>query len=101
MNRNKQTELLGGIFTAIVLILLIFLSNIEINKLSYLETVASAIVNPIQRIGSDIKNKIQGNSAYFSNMDNIIAENEQLRTRNSELETELRELEIIKAENVY
>ncbi len=99
MNRNKQTELLGGIFTAIVLILLIFLSNIEINKLSYLETVASAIVNPIQRIGADIKNKIQGNSAYFSNMDNIIAENEQLRSRNSELETELRELEVIKAEN--
>ena len=88
MNRNKQTEILGGILTVIILILLIFLSNIELNKVSYLENVASSIVNPIQRIMMDIKNKIQGNSAYFSNMDSI-----------SELETELRELEIIKAEN--
>ena len=99
MNRNKQTEILGGILTVIILILLIFLSNIELNKVSYLENVASSIVNPIQRIMMDIKNKIQGNSAYFSNMDSIIAENEELKKRNSELETELRELEIIKAEN--
>ena len=30
MNRNKQTEILGGIITVIVLILLIFLSNVEV-----------------------------------------------------------------------
>ena len=99
MNRNKQTEILGVIITLVILILLIFLSNVETNKLSYLESVASSIVNPIQRIAIDIKNKIQGNSAYFSNMDNIIAENEELREKNSELETQLRELEKIKADN--
>ena len=99
MNRNKQTEILGGVITAIILILLIFLSNVETNKLSYLESVASSIVNPIQRIAMDIKNKIQGNSAYFSNMDNIIAENEELREKNSQLETELRDLEMVRAEN--
>ena len=99
MNRNKQTEILGGIITDIILVLLIFLSNVENNKLSYLESVVSSIVNPIQRLGMDIKNKIQGNSAYFSNMDNIIAENEELREKNSELETALRDLEMIKAEN--
>ena len=99
MNRNKQTEILGGILTAIVLILLIFLSNVEVNKLSYLESVTSSIINPVQRIFTDLKNKIQGNTAYFSNMDSIIQENEELKARNSELETELRELEMIKAEN--
>lgn len=99
MNRNKQTEILGGVITAVILILLIFLSNVETNKLSYLESAASSIVNPIQRIAMDIKNKIQGNSAYFSNMDNIIAENEELREKNSQLETELRDLEMVKAEN--
>ncbi len=99
MNRNKQTEILGVVITIIILLLLIFLSNVEINKLSYIESVASSIVNPIQRIFSDIKNKIQGNSAYFSNMDSIIAENEELKKKNSDLETELRELEMIKAEN--
>lgn len=99
MNRNKQTEILGGILTAIILILLIFLSNVDVNKLSYLESAASSIVNPIQRVFTDLKNKIRGNSAYFSNMDSIIEENEALKVRNSELETSLRELERIKAEN--
>ena len=99
MNRNKQTQILGGLVTAIILILLIFLSNVETNKLSYLESVASSVVNPIQRIFTDLRNKIQGNSVYFSNMDSIMAENEELKKKNSELETELRELEIIKAEN--
>ena len=99
MNRNKQTEVVGGIITAVILILLIFLSNVETNKLSYLESLATSVVNPIQRVIADFKNKIQGNSAYFSNMETIMAENEELKKKNSELETELRELEVIKAEN--
>ena len=33
MNRNKQTEVLGVIITIIILILLIFLTNMEVNKL--------------------------------------------------------------------
>lgn len=99
MNRNKQTEMLGGIITLIILILLIFLSNVETNKVSYLESVASSIVTPIQRTITDLKNKIDGNTSYFSDMDSILAENEELRTRNSELETEIRELERIKADN--
>lgn len=99
MNRNRQTEILGGIITIVILVLLIFLSNVEVNKLSYIESVASSIINPIQRIFADIRNKIEGNSIYFSNMDSITKENEELRARNSELETELRELEKIKADN--
>ena len=59
MNRNRQTEILGGIITVIILILLIFLSNLEVNKLSYLETVASSVVNPIQRVFADLRNKIE------------------------------------------
>ena len=99
MNRNKQTEILGGIITVIVLILLIFLSNVEVNKLSYLESAASSIINPIQRVFIDLRNKIQGNSAYFSNMETIMEENEELKKKNSELETILREFEMLKAEN--
>ena len=100
MNRNKQTEVLGEIITIIILVLLIFLSNVETGKLSYLESAASTIINPIQRMITDLKNKVQGNTNYFANLESIQAENEELKRRNSELETELRELEIIKAENV-
>ena len=99
MNRNKQTEILGGIITAVILILLVFLSNVEVNKMSYVETAVNSITSPIQRIFTDLKNKIQKNEAYFTDMNAIIAENEELKNKNSELETALRELEVIKAEN--
>lgn len=99
MNRNRQTEILGGIVTIIILVLLIFLSNVETNKLSFFESAVSSVVNPVQKVFVDLKNKIQGNSVYFENIDTVIAENEELKKRNSELETLVRELELIKAEN--
>lgn len=46
-----------------------------------------------------LKNKIAGNTNFFINMDNLKAENENLKEENSRLAQELRELEIIKAEN--
>lgn len=99
MNRNRQSNILGGIITLIILILLIFLSNVKTEKLSFLESTVSTIVTPIQRVFTDLKNKIQGNSAYFTDIENLQNENEELKERNSKLETELRELESIKADN--
>jgi rod shape-determining protein MreC len=99
MNRNKQTEVLGGIITLIILILPIFLSNVQTSKLSFFEGVASSIVSPVQNLFISIKNKASGNSKYFSDMDLLIAENEELKEKNSELEEQVRELEILKADN--
>ena len=99
MNRNKQTEFLGGIITLVILILLIFLSNVNIDKLSYIESAVSSIITPIQRVFTDLKNKVTGNEKYFADMDTLKAENEELKKTNSELETKLRELEVIKADN--
>ncbi len=99
MNRNKQSNILGGVVTLIILVLLIFLSNVNLDKVSFLEGVVSSIVTPVQRVITDLKNKIQGNSAYFADIKSLQTENETLRNRNSELETQLRELESIKADN--
>ena len=99
MNRNRQTEILGGIFTVIILVLLIFLSNVETEKTSFFESAVSSVVNPVQKVFVDLKNKIQGNGDYFATIDEVKAENEELKKKNSELETQLRELEMIKAEN--
>lgn len=57
MNRNKQTEVLGGIITAVILILLIFLSNLESGKLSVVEGFANGVVSPIQNLFISLKNK--------------------------------------------
>ena len=99
MNRNKQTEVLGVIITAIILILLIFLTNIELGKFSYFESLASSVVNPVQKVFNDIKNKVQGNTSYFDDYETIKRENEELKIRNSELEENVRELEVLKADN--
>ena len=62
MNRNKQTDFLGGVITLVVLILLIFLSNISVDKLSFAESFANTIVKPIQNVMHNLKNKASGNT---------------------------------------
>lgn len=99
MNRNKQTETLGGIITLIILILLIFLSNIPTGKISFFEGVVSSVFSPVQNLFISLKNKATGNNKYFSDMELLIAENEELKEKNSNLEEQIRELEIIKADN--
>lgn len=99
MNRNKQTETLGAIITLVILVLLIFLSNIQTNQLSFFEGIASSIFSPIQNLFVSVKNKATGNSTYFSNMEHLIAENDELKEKNRNLEEQIRELEIIKADN--
>ena len=99
MGRNKQSGILGAVITIVILVLLIFLTNVKTDKLSFLESVASSIATPIQRAFTDLKNKIQGNSAYFTEMKNLEEENSELKAKNSELETKVRELESIKADN--
>lgn len=99
MYRNKQTGILGIIITIVILILLIILSNVNVENLSYAESLASSIVMPVQNGLTYLKNKIQGNTSFFSDINKIKEENEKLKQANSELEVKLRELESLKAEN--
>ena len=99
MYRRKGLGIAGIIITIIILILLVFLSNISIEKLSYIETVATNLVMPVQNGLTYIKNKIAGNNTFFSDINNLKSENEALKESNKELEEAVRELEIIKAEN--
>ena len=96
---KKKTGIIGIVITVVILILLVFLSNIKTGSLSYIENVFSAIFMPVQNGYTYLKNKISGNSSFFINIDDLKAENEELRKKTSELEQDLRELEIIKAEN--
>ena len=96
---KKKTGIIGIAITVVILVLLVFLSNIKTGSLSYIENVFSAIFMPVQNGYTYLKNKISGNSSFFINIDDLKAENEELRKKTSELEQDLRELEIIKAEN--
>lgn len=99
MYRNKKGEVIGIIVTIIILILLVVLTNTENSNLSYVENVANKLVNPIQNGLTYIKNKMHGNSSFFTNINELKNENDELKSKNSKLEETLRELETIKAEN--
>ena len=98
MNK-KKSDVIGVILTVIFLIVLVFLSNLKIEKMSHIENAFSKIVMPIQNGFAYIKNKIQGNSGYFADLDVLKKENSELRQKNSELEEAVRKLEMTEAEN--
>ena len=74
MNR-KKTDLIGVVVTVIILIILVFLSNLKFEKMSYVENAFSKIVMPIQNGFTYVKNKMQGNNQYFADLDKLRNEN--------------------------
>ena len=98
MYKNKKAEIAGIIITIFILILIVVFSNSD-SEISFLENAASKLVMPVQNGLTYLKNKISGNSTFFTDINNLKAENEELEKKNSELEQSLRELENIKSEN--
>lgn len=99
MYNNKKGGTIGIIITVVILILLVILSNSKLSDISYLGNAINTIVMPVQNGYTYLKNKISGNTSFFTNIEALSTENEKLKSENSELERKLRELEIIKAEN--
>lgn len=98
MYRNKKGGIIGIIITIIILILIVIFSNGDKDS-SFFENVASNLVMPIQNGLTYLKNKIQGNDTFFTDINNLKQENEELKEKNDQLEQSLRELENIKTEN--
>jgi len=99
MYKNKKQGLTGSIIIFIILIILVFTSNIGINNFSKVENIFNKIVMPVQNGLTYLKNRIAKNSSFFESIDALKTENEELKKTNQELQTKLEELEIIKAEN--
>lgn len=99
MYRNKKVGIIGIIITVLILIILVFMTTVNVNKFSKTEGFFNKLVMPIQNGLTYLKNKISGNNSFFENIDNLKNENEKLIAENNKLQEELRELEIIKAEN--
>jgi len=99
MYKTKKTGMVGIIITILLLIAIVFLSNLNLQKLSYVENSLNKLVMPIQNGLTYLKNKMNGNNTFFTDIQNLKEENEKLTEKNSELEQSLRELEVIKAEN--
>ena len=98
MYRTKKGGLVGIIITIIILVLIVVFSNIETNT-SFFENVANKLIMPVQNGLTYLKNKISGNSTFFTDINNLKQENQELQEKNSQLEQSLRELENIRTEN--
>lgn len=98
MYKSRKSGIVGIIITIIILILIVIFSNGNKNT-SFIENAASNLVMPIQNGLTYLKNKISGNSTFFTDISNLKQENEELKQKNSELEQSLRELENIKTQN--
>ena len=98
MYKSKKAEIAGIVITIIILILIVVLSNVD-SGASFIENAASKLVMPVQNGLTYLKNKISGNSTFFTDINNLKEENEELSQKNSELEQSLRELESIRSEN--
>ena len=99
MYRDKKSGILGIFVTVVILIILVLLTNTENNNLTAFENATSKLITPIQNGLTHLKNKINGNNSFFTDINNLQAENEELKKKNSELEQDLRKLETIKTEN--
>ena len=99
MYNKKKYGILGVIITLIILIILVVLTNIQNSQLSYIENLANKIVMPVQNGLTYLKNKVNGNTTFFENVNNLKEENVKLQAKNKDLEEKLRELENLKAEN--
>ncbi len=98
MFKKNKVGILGITITIIILIFIVIFSNGETN-VSFFENVANKLVMPVQNGLTYLKNKLNGNNSFFTDIQNLKEENEQLKQKNSELEQSLRELENIKTEN--
>ena len=99
MYKNKKNGIIGIIIILLVLIILVILTNTENSNLSYIENIANKLVNPIQNGLTYVKNKIHGNNSFFTNINDLKKQNEELTKKNNLLEETLREHETMKAEN--
>lgn len=99
MERDKKGGIIGIIVTIIILILLVVFTNNNSESVSIIENVANIVVVPVENGLTYLKNKLNGNDSFFENINQLKAENEELKQKNSELEQNLREYEIVKNEN--
>lgn len=99
MYKKNKTGIIGTIITIVVLICLVTITNINNEKFGYIGNVVSKIIVPIENGLTYLKNKIEGNDTFFTEVKNIKAENEELKQKNTELQQKNTEMDLIKAEN--
>lgn len=99
MYKKNRNKIVGIIISILILIVIVTMSNIKIDNLSYVQGLTNFFVMPIQNGLTYLKNWISGNNQFFTDVSKLKEENENLKQENSKLQQDLREFEIVKSEN--
>lgn len=99
MYKNNKTSIIGIAVTILILIIVVFCTNVKVSKLSYVENVFNKLVMPIQNGMTYLKNKFSGNDGFFADISALKEENDRLKAQVQELQKKESELELIKNEN--
>ena len=99
MYKNKKIGITGSIITIIILLILVFTTNANVNSFSKIENVIGKVIMPIQNGITHLKNKIEKNETNISNIEMLQEEINNLRKQNEELTLKLEEVEMMRAEN--
>lgn len=98
MRKRKQSQLLGTIISVIILLLIIFFTNLDLSKYSYIEALSSKITLPFKKIDMFFLKNNKENKEYYD----LIAlqeENNKLREENKDLNEKQRVYELLSEEN--
>ncbi|MBO5348229.1 MAG: rod shape-determining protein MreC [Clostridia bacterium] len=99
MYRDNKNSKVGIVITAVILILLVILTNLDNNTWSRIANPFTKLTMSAQSGITYLKNKISKNDDYFASVDYLKNKNEELKKENEELKQKNQELEILKAEN--
>ena len=71
MYKKKKTGIIGVVITVIILVTVVIVSNMEIDSFSHIGGAMSSFVMPVQNGLTYLKNKITGNSTFFSDINTL------------------------------
>ena len=98
MKQNKSGRI--GIFiTIIILIALVIFTNVNNGASSFVNNGVSKIFLPTQKAFVFVKNKFTGKSQESNDIKKLQEDNSSLREENEKLKEQVRELEVVKADN--
>lgn len=98
MRKRKQTQVIGTIISIIVLVLIIFFTNLDLSKYSYLEALSAKVSLPFKRVQTVFMKAKKDKTDYYD----LIAlqeENNKLKEENEELNKTQRNYEVLLEEN--
>ncbi len=98
MKKRKQTQLIGTIISIIFLLLIIFFTNVDISKYSYIEEINSKVSYPFRKVQMFFMKRSKNKNEYFD-LVALQEENTKLKDENKDLNETQRNYEILLEEN--